>query len=540
MTTQFNAMILPLPGGAVPIDPMPTALPSSVGVCFSGGGSRALSCAMGQLRGLRHLGLLDQTFALSSVSGGTWASSAFTYLPATISDDDFLGGVELDPGAITIWGDAANALDHLTPNNLGRVPTTLDLLTDIDEVYRLWDRYSMPINDLWQALIGDKVLRPFGLWNPDSQGFDGRYITWNSALRDAAIHRNPSLREQDFITIERQRPFLVMNTSLFPDAQASADLLPFEANFSLGVRPFFPAKGAQTNDIGGGLLESFAFTGDYLGEGDPGYVRSSVPARAYSMSDIVGCSSAAFAQKLEDDYSKLSGLVPRYNYWPLRNRGQNPAQTLRFADGGSLENLGVNAMLARGMRRLVVFVNTDEAVSREDGEVVVSSDIPPLFGLQPYVKGKGYMPYGPNNPGHDATRMFGHSKVFAEADFNALTQGLWSAKQSGGSLMFAQTLTVLPNAWFGVEGGYPLDVLWIYNDRVSYWWEKLHWDVRAFIDAESVFDFPRYGTITQLGLSRFLVNALAHLSCWNVASDSTLGHPPYSNADMLQRLYAGK
>ncbi|CAD0302421.1 hypothetical protein [Xanthomonas hortorum] len=59
----------------VAIDPLGAAqseTPSdAVGICLSGGGSRALSCALGQLRGLRSLGLLDKVAAISSVSGGT-------------------------------------------------------------------------------------------------------------------------------------------------------------------------------------------------------------------------------------------------------------------------------------------------------------------------------------------------------------------------------------------------------------------------------------------------------------------------------------
>lgn len=540
MGKLFDASILELPSAVADPEDAPAATNTSVGLCFSGGGSRALCCALGQLRGLRHLGLIDQTFVISSVSGGTWASSLFTYLPARISDDDFLGGIELDPAAITIWGKGPAALDDLPPNYLGRVPTGLGALGDIDEIIRLKECYDYPNNDLWQGLIGDKVLAPFGLWSPNEQGFDPRFITWNAAQRDAVIRRNPGLRRDQFLTVERKRPFLVMNTSLFLDQQTRADLVPFEANFSLGVRGFFPAHGGQSGDVGGGLLASFAFTGDYRGESNPGFVSSTPPPRAYSLADIVGSSSAAFAQVAEEKYPELSGLVPRYNYWPVRNRARTPAQDYRFADGGSLENLGLNALLARGLRRLVVFVNTDEAVRSEAGEIVLSSDLPPLFGLQPFLSGRGYVAYGPNQPGSGANRLFRHNQVFSTADFAKLQKALWSAKQSQGTVMAAQRLEVLPNPWFGIEGGYLVDVLWIYNDFVPAWWKGLHEAVRLFIDAESLDDFPLYNTFTQLELSRYLVNALAHLSAWNVASDSTLGHPGFSNADMLRRLFAGR
>ncbi|MFL5748632.1 MAG: hypothetical protein ACJ751_28425, partial [Niastella sp.] len=76
-----------------------------VGVCFSGGGSRALSAAMGQLRGLKYLDVLKDVFFISSVSGGTWASSLYTYLPAAIDEDDFLGKTVPDPHNLTLLND---------------------------------------------------------------------------------------------------------------------------------------------------------------------------------------------------------------------------------------------------------------------------------------------------------------------------------------------------------------------------------------------------------------------------------------------------
>jgi hypothetical protein len=60
----LNANIYPFP---------PAPVTSGVGICLSGGGSRAASASMGELRGLRALGLLDKVSVLSTVSGGSWA-----------------------------------------------------------------------------------------------------------------------------------------------------------------------------------------------------------------------------------------------------------------------------------------------------------------------------------------------------------------------------------------------------------------------------------------------------------------------------------
>jgi hypothetical protein len=533
-TSTFNALILPLLSDTAPA-PDFTATPGVVGLCFSGGGSRALTCALGQLRGLFYLRLLDKVFAISSVSGGSWASAIFTYLPADISDADFLGPVNLDPGSLTIDG-----LQSMPPNCLGWAPTRLASMVDLASILEFKLYYDYPNDQLWQGLVGRLILGPYGLWNPDENGFDQRYYSWTAALLKSGngiLARNQSLRVANFYTVQRPRPFLVVNSSFFMNDTVNADLVPFESTFSCGVRAFFPKDVQHPDDIGGGLVEAFAMGSTYQSDQPNNIVAVTAPTRAFSLSDIVGVSSVAPAQWLEEQFPVLNGLVPRYRYWPVRNRQSNPAREYRFADGGSLENLGVNSLLARGVSRLLVFVNTDQAVQQtDDGAIIVSDDIPPLFGFQPYAPGKGYVPYSKDS-GTGPSWLFRHNQVFDSAAFSRLTQGLFAAKKSKGTVMFAQRLVVLANPYFGVSPGL-VNVLWIYNDLVTSWWDRISSDVRLYIDYETYGDFPMYDTFTQLYLPPAAVNALAHLSAWNVASDSTLGHPGFTNRQIVESMFA--
>src|SRR5262249_843093 len=86
------------------------------GVCFSGGGSRALTCALGQLSALNSMGLLSRFNYISSVSGGSWASVLYTFLPTTISDSQFLIAPDA-PNLLT----AAN-MQSMAAQCLGSVP----------------------------------------------------------------------------------------------------------------------------------------------------------------------------------------------------------------------------------------------------------------------------------------------------------------------------------------------------------------------------------------------------------------------------------
>ena len=130
---SLNAQLYPFP---------PASIMSGLGVCLSGGGSRAASASMGELRGLRSLGLLDQVSALSTVSGGSWAGVTFTYLPSDISDDEFLGGVVPNPGDLT-WEhhsgeNPVQALDTLSDYALGSLCTRIGLVEFLAEAADLF------------------------------------------------------------------------------------------------------------------------------------------------------------------------------------------------------------------------------------------------------------------------------------------------------------------------------------------------------------------------------------------------------------------
>jgi hypothetical protein len=94
---------IPLPDFQFPEFAHPRYRPEThpIGVCFSGGGPLSASAAMGQMRGLAALGLIDQIGAISAVSGGAWFSTIFNYAPVSIADATLLGEI-IEPAAITV------------------------------------------------------------------------------------------------------------------------------------------------------------------------------------------------------------------------------------------------------------------------------------------------------------------------------------------------------------------------------------------------------------------------------------------------------
>jgi hypothetical protein len=491
-----------------------------VGLCFSGGGTRSLTCSMGYLRALHALGLLDRVSWISSVSGGTWAAAPFTWLPARISDDEFLGPV-VAPQDIT-----ASGLGTLAPNNLGQVPTKLGYGRITDDILKLKEHFKYPTHLLWQAIIGKYVLQPFGLWNQDFPGgFPDSFYTLDAASAQAIQERNPSLANAKFFLVERPRPTLIMNGSLVSQGKVKgSQLLPFESTqHDLGVRRTFQKLGPDGRTIGGGKMESFAMGSAWQQDLPDSRAQVTVPSRPWSLSDMASVSGAAFAETFQAKLPFLDSLDPEYQYWPIASRESTTPVRYLFADGGSLENSGVASMVSRGVPNVIAFINSQTPLSLEDGEVVLDPQIPLLFGLAPSPKKlRRNEPNRAPVPNENAA----FTQVFPSDRYEEVAHGLWNAHHAGGPAIYLQTLETVANPNYGVEP-YPVRILWVYNTAVQAWYDLLKPDIQKVVDKTS--HFPNYDTLLQLELSASEVNLLAHLACWNLMSQ----------AEVVKRLFGG-
>jgi hypothetical protein len=237
------------------------------------------------------------------------------------------------------------------------------------------------------------------------------------------------------------------------------------------------------------------------------------------------------------DFQFLQGLIPEYQYWPVAG-GQPFPQTrpTGFADGGNLDNSGINAMLSYSdIDNVIAFFNSATPIAAgshgmigEDGEevpntrVIITPDIPPLFGYQPYNPQSGYVLYKDHpNP---AFPQGSNSQVFESRLLADVLQGLWAASGSGansGSALYKQSLVVRDNAWFGVKGGRTVSVLWVYPNRDQGWYDLLGSQAQAllnpFSDPKTFNFFPHYSTF-DTDLTAQQINLLASYTAWMVAS----------------------
>ncbi|HEY6233744.1 MAG TPA: hypothetical protein VIW69_01410, partial [Candidatus Elarobacter sp.] len=400
-----------------------TDTPGNVAVCLSGGGSRALSAGLGALQAFEHVTLADGTSmlsrvkALSTVSGGSWLGVPFTFLDAATPDGNYLGTYTA-PANLTVLG-----LMELPNGNAGaNVTEHFSLVALAIKAWILYEFDGVPANMLWQTLMALHMLAPYDLFEPGPNMAPTSFFAYDDEtlgkIRDANAG-TPLEAEKANVVAQvpgRQRPYLVCNTALFVTVQdpgtpedGTSALAPVQCTpFFTGIVGRPNAVDANGRLVGGGGVASFAFSSNVEAVIIDRARTTTVEiqqARQWALADIVGASSAAFAQAVHDalvdlatnpprfaaalvlhgedavrlvarsggdapsarafvakrmtaaragdtgildgGIADLQALIPRYRYWPVRNvSAAQQTPPTQFADGGSLENSGVASMLA--------------------------------------------------------------------------------------------------------------------------------------------------------------------------------------------------
>ncbi|MCB1676970.1 MAG: hypothetical protein KDI01_11810, partial [Halioglobus sp.] len=195
-----------------------------LGVAISGGGTRSASAAMGQLRALIRLGWFEDVDYLSTVSGGTWASWPFTFLPDAISDQHYLGRY-IAPEDLT----EADLTDEFPARSLGYAIT-----------HAKWRKQALMGwisgrgDETFAYVLGEHFLRNVGLNDRkklfafDREQVDhivtrhrqGCVLPGDEPLSRKCLELGP----ESFYTTRPGRPFHIANSTVLPNL-ASQSLL---------------------------------------------------------------------------------------------------------------------------------------------------------------------------------------------------------------------------------------------------------------------------------------------------------------------------
>jgi hypothetical protein len=497
----------------------------NVGVCFPGGGTRALSAAMGQLRAMIDQNIIQNVDYISCVSGGSWAATAFAYYNSGASSDaDFLGAVT-DPANITEAG-----LDALSTSCVGYGATQ-----SMDAALRAAYEAKVDGDLLWITAVGSVFFDRYGL-NDDA------YFSLDAATVQAIQSANPSLANATFHTVRQPggyaMPYLLINATIdgptepgdyVTDPLVMVTYSPLYAGIPLQQQVTYTEKGkgpitpTTMATIGGGFIEPFGW-----GSSSPassgatnGTVSVGESAAPFRLIDASGTSSSAFAETAAKNLL-LNVDLPEQVYWPPMASGtQVASQAFEFGDGGNLENYGLIPLLQRGVKRVILFVNTDSPLNTAyvpstngASSADIDPNLPVLFGV-------------PVTSGGNAAAV--NNNVFPAADFVTLVTKLQALKTSGQAMIVQMTHDVLANTSWGVNAG-SVEILWVYLDQVSAWSSQItdSWvNQQLGLGSSGAFpNFPNYKTVDEDGLATLTqltapqVNLLADLTCWVVRENA--------------------
>lgn len=470
-----------------------------VGIAFSGGGTRSASLTMGQLRGLEEIGVLKDIRYLSAVSGGSWGSMPFIYLDEGIPDKQFLG-TYLKPGEITI-----DKLEECPEHSMTYAISNSKIFNKfIKEIGAGDERYARIISDIF--------LKPFNLGNLR------KFFTYNKDSLRHILERNEKLTEDQFylVNTRENRPYPIVGGTIL---RPKLNRYPFEMSpLYVGINQLFKRAGSHNKyDIGGGYVEPHGFDADsphtYSKTENEAYVRLGRWRHMFTLGDVIGTSGAAPAEYAERYKLEFLGF-PEYKYWSPEKAGKTTrAKEYDFGDGGILENTGIMPFLRRKVKKIILFVNGSTPLTEDStGNIELSSSIPALFHPIPNQYGD---------------KDFDDNIVFAnqEEKYKQLVTKLIELKSAGKPAIHADTYQVTKQERQGVEGGFNVDVMWVYNDVVKDWINQLPVDIKIRLEAKEFGKhFPHYATFMEnfpniIDLRPEQANLAAHLSSWNIVSN---------------------
>ncbi|MGQ0680651.1 MAG: hypothetical protein ACT4OM_13535 [Actinomycetota bacterium] len=294
--------------------------------------------------------------------------------------------------------------------------------------------------------------------------------------------------------------------------------IPFQQTLSYSLAKARPLQPLISALVGGGFIEPFAWGCDApAATSTTRRVRVGAPNAVFSVADASATSSSAYAAIFER-VKGLDLLLPEQNYWPPVASGTQPAaQLFDFGDGGNLENYGLIPLIMRGVKEVLLFINT---------ETPLNLDYHPRSGKATGRDIDGYLPLLFGIP---VTDMLGvvsspdYNQVFPSSEYAPLVQELQDQKRNGKPLVVSQTHTIVQNYFWGAPGGGTIEILYFYLDEVREWMFKLPELVQQELEhgVNGPFPyFPNYKTIDEnrppwslTQLTPQEVNLLADLTC---------------------------
>jgi predicted acylesterase/phospholipase RssA len=513
----------------------------STAVGFSGGGARAYAAAVGQIAGLTELGLIPKVRYIGGVSGGAWATSAYSWNQIELGDEILLGKI-VDPEDIR-YADLSqmhkNCMRAATREQLTRI--VFNYLLKVDGL--LFKHFA----DAWQYATQQMYLDPRGIPR-------GALFAYSNESIAEIKARNPFLENATFIALTNEaRPFpIITGTMMGPDA--GAPYQPNNFNFTrIEFTPIYSgdlahynvtyqyASGEKHTRLYGGAVESFGFPvkgsaperglSEGVSEGD---LKVPMPERFTDLAYISGMSSFAPASVMTKIKLTAHNNAWKGTYWSPSNPRPNSA-VYHWGDGGIIGNTPLLSFLQRGVKNIVLFFNVEVPLLPHDIWNVteepqlrdaIENALPEYFGVYPQKTSGIFNMFG-------ELYERGNHQVFKREEYDRVIQGLQASQAEGRSPIFAADLETVENQAWRIKAGTKCKVLFVYLGRSTLWEKSLSEDMHHRVTnprdlhskkRDGEFEgFPFFAT-TGGDIDFPQANLLADLAGWIVKNNSVLFH----------------
>jgi hypothetical protein len=180
--------------------------------------------------------------------------------------------------------------------------------------------------------------------------------------------------------------------------------------------------------------------------------------------------------------------------------------SMPHADGGAEDNLGIMPLLARHVKNILVFVNTDTPFAENN------DDLQSLFSAA-------------HPPGLTGDKR--HNVVFEQRLHKTVIDGLTKARVDRKPQVFCDSgWKVLPNERFGILPYAGLNICFVYNASIPQWEEEFRNNQEVLTVAKNIRNFPWFSTFEQdkpnvIKLSTAEVNLLSNLTAWTLRHTET-------------------
>ena len=508
----------------------------SCGICISGGGTVSASLSTGYFKALKDLDLMKNLRYIAGVSGGTWGSAPYCFLPADIPDDRFLGP-KYPPEKLT------ETILNKPPN-----PQSMTAAVTNAEIICLTLKNLLKYgHEAYTRAVGEIFLKPFGI------DYSTKYFTTDKYAAQKIIARNTELSLDDFVTLRQDRPYLVMNGTIFvpnPMVCSKYTVYPFEFTpLYSGLKAVESVKGSYDQVIGGFFVESFGFDTTLKSVDSKKRSATVTPGKyPFTLCEPVGTSGEAVESAAVELGPIGTWPFPQFKYWNPSDSDLPKTPTYNFGDGGLIEDTGVVSLLRRKVANIAVFLTEPFDTNPKSNEPKDMEEryygynqVASLFGQPIYNTKKGCC-YG------KLIRDPIDRTVFDPSQFEELKNGLQKAKKNGGPIYVYGKYKVVTNRMFGVdvEGYSHCNIIWMCVDTCTNFNKKLPDPVKKKIGKPGELqDFPVVKVFDQnighiIQLTRPQAYLLENFAYWMVFGDPKPDKPLPPQAQAFKKLLGGK